>query len=79
MGGSVEKDFDTRYPDAGDECVRCGLPLRELGPAGFRIGGTRGGPKLLFGRWAELGEDMVSLEVLACPKCRHVELRLSAE
>jgi hypothetical protein len=64
------------YPAAGVECLRCGVELRDLGTAEFRIGGTRGGWKLFFGEWAELGEDMVTLDLLACPKCRHIEMRL---
>jgi hypothetical protein len=51
--------------------------LRELGPAEFRSGGTRGGWKLLFGEWAELGEEMVTIDLLACPNCRHIEMRLT--
>jgi hypothetical protein len=64
------------YPEAGVECLRCGVQLRDLGPAEFRIGGTKGGWKLFFGEWAELGEDMVTIHLLACPKCRHIEMRL---
>ena len=30
----------------------------------------------LVGEWAELGEDMLSFEVLACTACRRVELRI---
>jgi hypothetical protein len=64
------------YPATGVQCLRCGVELRELGPAEFRIGGTRGGWKLLLGEWAELGEDMVTIDLLAGPECRHIELRL---
>ena len=69
-------DDNEESPAAGVQCLRCGVELRELGPAEFRIGGTRGGWKLLFGEWAELGEDMVTIDLLACPKCRHIEMRL---
>jgi hypothetical protein len=72
-------DDHEEYPAAGVECLRCGVELRDLGPAEFRIGGTRGGWKLFFGEWAELGEDMVTLDLLACPKCRHIEMRLPEE
>ena len=67
------------YPTAGVRCLRCGEDLYELGSADFRTGGTGGGWKLLFGEWAELGEEMVTFEVLGCRACRHVELRLPAE
>jgi len=44
----------------------------------FRTGGTGGGWKLLFGELAELGEGTIPLELLACRRCRHIELRLPA-
>jgi DNA-directed RNA polymerase subunit RPC12/RpoP len=72
----MAKDFDEKYPETSVRCLRCDVELRDLGPAEFRVGGTSGGWKLFFGEWAELGEDMVTLDLLACPRCRHVELRL---
>jgi hypothetical protein len=42
----------------------------------FRVGGTKGGWKLLFGEWAELSEGMVSFEIFVCGDCRRVEFRL---
>ena len=59
-----------------DACLRCGAALQSMGVAEFRIGGTTGGWKLLFGEWAELGESMLKLEVRACPACRQVDLRI---
>jgi len=47
-----------------------------MGVETFRTGGTSGGWKLLFGELAELGEDMIPLEILACGNCRRVEMRL---
>lgn len=72
----MAKEFDEKYPETSVRCLRCDVELRDLGPAEFRVGGTSGGWKLFFGEWAELGEDMVTLDLLACPRCRHVELRL---
>jgi hypothetical protein len=60
-------------------CLRCGGPLKSIGIEQFRVGGTSGGWKLLFGEWAELGEEMLSLEVLGCLRCRKVEMRVPAE
>jgi len=57
-------------------CLRCGFQLKEIGVEQFRVGGTSGGWKLLVGEWAEVGEEMLSLEVLACPQCMKVELRV---
>jgi hypothetical protein len=53
--------------------------MQTLGVEPFRVGGTTGGWKMLFGEWAEAGEDMLDLEVLACRSCRHVELRVPAQ
>jgi hypothetical protein len=61
-------------PDS--DCLRCSAPVESLGVHQFRTGGTTGGWKLLFGEWAELGEDMFPFEVRACRACGHVELRL---
>jgi len=59
-------------------CLGCQGPLSALGREAFRVGGTSGGWKLLFGEWAELGEDKVPLDVFACQRCRRVELRVPA-
>lgn len=54
-------------------CSSCHTPLELIGREEFRVGGTTGGWKLLFGEWAELGEEMLALEVWTCPNCRKVE------
>ena len=69
------QDFATR-PRGADDCLACGARLRSMGVEDFRTGGTSGGWKLVFGEWAELGEQMLTLEVLVCPRCRRVELRV---
>ena len=67
----------SRGPEkTSDECLRCGQPLYSFGVEEFRLGGTTGGWKLLLGEWAELGEDMLGLEMLACRHCGKVELRV---
>src|SRR5439155_11834188 len=65
----------TQQPPRPDVCLRCGGQLQSMGVEEFRVGGTTGGWKLLFGEWAEVGEGMLPLEVLACATCHHVELR----
>ncbi len=65
-----------RPPDDSWACLRCGGPVSNMGVEEFRVGGTSGGWKLLFGEWAELGEEKLALEVIACPQCGHVELVL---
>jgi hypothetical protein len=57
-------------------CLRCGNALQSIGVEQFRVGGSSGGWKLLFGEWAELGEDLLALDVLACTQCRRVEMRV---
>ena len=60
-------------------CLRCGAQLQSIGEEQFRIGGSSGGWKMVFGEWAELGEDLLPLEVLACTQCRKVEMRVPAK
>lgn len=62
-----------------NKCLRCGGELRSIGVEQFRVGGNSGGWKLLFGEWAELGEELLSLEVFGCLGCRKVEMRVPAE
>lgn len=61
---------------SSDKCLRCGGTLQSMGVEQFRVGGTSGGWKLLFGEWAELGEQLLPLELLACGSCRRVEARV---
>jgi hypothetical protein len=62
-----------------ETCLRCRQPLWTFGVQKFRIGGTTGGWKMLVGEWAELGEDMVPLEMFACRGCGKVELRIPSK
>lgn len=59
-------------------CVWCRTEMQSTGVHEFRTGGTTGSWKLVFGEWAELGEEMLKLEVLACPACRRIDFRLPA-
>lgn len=56
-------------------CLRCQQTMESGGVQQFRIGGTTGGWKLLFGEFAEVGEGMLPLEVLVCTNCGYTELR----
>ncbi len=60
-------------------CSACGQAARYLYTANFRIGGTSGGMKLLFGEWAEVGEQMVPMYVFVCPFCGKIELYATEE
>jgi hypothetical protein len=56
------------------KCTFCGQNAQYIYTANFRIGGTSGGMKLLFGEWAELGETMIPIYVFVCPNCGKIEL-----
>lgn len=56
------------------KCTACGENAQYIYTAEFRVGGTSGGMKLLFGEWAELGEKMIPMHVFICPRCGKVEL-----
>lgn len=51
------------------KCYSCNVEMQFAQKIPFRIHGTPGMWKLLFGEWAELGEEMLSLDVYVCPKC----------
>jgi hypothetical protein len=72
-------EFEPARRARPDACLRCGAELGSLGVEEFRVGGTSGGWKLLFGELAELGEGMLKLEVRACPSCGQVELRVPTD
>lgn len=59
-----------------DSCLGCRGPLQSLGVEHFRVGGVSGGWGALMGKWAELGEGLLDMELLACRACRRVELRV---
>jgi len=63
-------------PPRPDTCLACGGSLESLGVEEFRVGGTSGGWKLLFGELAEVSEGMLAFEVLACTACRRAEFRV---
>ncbi|RPF42695.1 hypothetical protein EDD75_1803 [Thermodesulfitimonas autotrophica] len=77
--GGPAADAGNRNVSEDARCLRCNAKLELLGTEKFRCGGTSGGWKLIFGEWAELGEQMMPLEVWVCPRCRKVEFRVPAE
>src|SRR5206468_10321551 len=60
----------------GEPCLRCRTELQSLGQTELRTGGSGGAWKLIFGELAELGEGTMKVELLACPRCRRLELKL---
>jgi len=42
--------------------------MEDMGDVPFRTGGSRGAWKLSFGEWAELGEDLLNLDVFPLPE-----------
>ncbi|MEO6798197.1 MAG: hypothetical protein ABI401_02265 [Candidatus Dormibacter sp.] len=61
--------------DAGT-CLGCKSPLQSLGVEHLRVGGVSGGWRMLMGDWAEVGEGILDVELLACRNCRRIELRV---
>ena len=57
-------------------CLRCGSRLTDEGDQEFRIGGSSGASHLFLGNLADLGEDKMALDLLSCPTCGMVELRV---
>jgi predicted RNA-binding Zn-ribbon protein involved in translation (DUF1610 family) len=66
-GANMSRDEDKK-------CYSCGVGMHFAGKYPFRVGGTSGGWKLLFGELAELGEEMLAFNVYICPSCGRVEL-----
>ncbi len=56
------------------KCPSCNVDMEAVLDVPFRIGGTRGGWKLLFGEWAELGEELLSFDLYVCHQCGRVQL-----
>ena len=73
---SDPKESQQNPAASNDNCLRCGVAMSPIGVKKFRVGGSSGGMKMLFGELAELGEDMIGFDVFVCPACRKVELRL---
>ena len=61
---------------AVESCLGCKGPLQSLGVEHFRVGGVSGGWAALMGQWAEIGEGILDMELLACRNCRRVEFRV---
>ncbi len=51
------------------KCCSCGGEMQLVQRIPFRIKGTPGLWKLFVGEWAELGEEMLSLDAYVCPLC----------
>jgi ribosomal protein L40E len=49
------------------KCRNCGMELQSLGTIPFRIGGAGGFLS------SSVGEDILSLDIYFCPKCKSVE------
>ena len=58
----------------------CVSPLRRGASIGGHVGaadgGVGGGWSVIFGGWADVGEGLLSLELLVCPGCGKVEMRV---
>jgi hypothetical protein len=62
------------------KCYSCNIDMEQSSErVPFRIKGTPGFWKLIIGEWAELGEEMLYLDVYVCPKCGEVRLFANEE
>ncbi len=52
----------------------CNTGLVDMGDIPFRTGGTSGAAHILFGNWAELGEDVLHLDAFLYQDCGKVQL-----
>ncbi|MHB8633918.1 MAG: nucleotide-binding protein [Thermoplasmatota archaeon] len=57
-------------------CLRCQAELESMGVEPFRVGGMGAAGHLFLGNLAEMSEERLRLEALACPSCGYVELRV---
>jgi len=74
--GTAPGDADEATRRDGLACLRCGARVEAMGVHELRTGGSTGAAHLLFGQWAELGEEKLSVAVFACRVCRHLEFRV---
>lgn len=56
------------------KCPSCGVEMQLAQQLRFRIGGTRGEWKLIVGNWAELGEELLPLNIYVCSQCGRIDL-----
>jgi hypothetical protein len=59
------------------KCYSCEREMQFAQRIPFRTKGTPGLWKLVFGEWAELGEEMLNFDVYVCPSCG--EIRFSVD
>jgi len=55
------------------QCSTCTIEMEAIIDVPYRIRGSREGWTLLFGEWAELGEDMLSFDLYVCHQCGRVQ------
>jgi predicted RNA-binding Zn-ribbon protein involved in translation (DUF1610 family) len=70
---SVKKALGVKEREV-KKCYFCDVEMQFAEKVPFRIKGTPGFWKLIVGEWAELGEEMLSLDVYVCTKCGEVRL-----
>ena len=66
-------------PESGTSqarCRECGSVLWSGGTEQFHVDGSSGLYKMLFGEPSDMGDATMPFELLACPSCRRVEIRM---
>jgi hypothetical protein len=56
------------------ECYICKGELEFLGQIPVRAYGTGPVARLLFGQWAEVGEETLPIDLFRCKKCGHLDI-----
>jgi len=59
---------------ASVKCYSCDVDTEAVLDVPFRIGGSSGGWHLMFGQWAELGEELLSFNLYICHQCGRVQM-----
>jgi len=55
------------------DCATCKTPMLFLGQLPIRVGGTSGGWHFLSAGLADIGEDVLPLDVYRCGRCKRLE------
>ncbi|MCW4009454.1 MAG: hypothetical protein NWF05_02390 [Candidatus Bathyarchaeota archaeon] len=73
------KEAEEQVDEKTKRCSSCGAITVYVYSENLRVGGTSGGWKLLFGEWAEIGEQTMPVEVYICQRCGKIEFFATEE
>ena len=61
-------------PGPAPTCMACGIELESLGTLPIRTGGASGLRNVLLGSWSEAEEEVVTVDIFRCPRCKRLDL-----